>query len=105
MEITPKNQTTAIDAYNTTQVQLRPKTESNEGKVSGQQGLKADTVFISDTAKRIQDAQNQLQSIPDVRADKVAELKSRIENGTYEIKPDRIADKMIRESLLNDLFK
>ena len=105
MEITPKNQTTAIDAYNTTQVQLRQKTESNEEKVSGQPGLKADTVFISDTAKRIQDAQLQLQSIPDVRADKVAELKSRIENGTYEPKADQIADKMIRESLLNDLFK
>src|SRR5512143_2127318 len=105
MEITPKNQTTAIDAYNTTQVHLRQKTESAEGKVSGHQDLKADTVFISDTAKRIQDAQAQLQSIPDVRADKVAELKSRIENGTYEIKADQIADKMIRESLLNDLLK
>jgi hypothetical protein len=30
---------------------------------------------------------------------------SRIENGSYQIKPDKIADKMIRESLLNDLFK
>jgi len=105
MEITPKNQTTPIDAYNTTQVQLRQKTGNDEGKISGQQGLKADTVFISDTAKRIQDAQSQLQSIPDVRADKVAELKSRIENGTYETKADQIAEKMIRESLLNDLFK
>jgi negative regulator of flagellin synthesis FlgM len=105
MEITPKNQSTAIDAYHTTQVQLRQKAESDEGKVSGQQGLKTDTVSISDTAKRTQEALSQLQSIPDVRADKVAELKSRIENGTYEIKADQIADKMIRESLLNDLFK
>ena len=105
MEITPKNQPVAIAAYNTTQVQLRPKTGSDEGKVSGHQGLNADTVFISDTAKRIQEAQSQLQSIPDVRADKVAELKSRIENGTYEIKAEQIADKMIQESLLNDLLK
>ena len=105
MEITPKNQPTAIAAYNTTQVQLRQKAESDEGKVSGHQDLKADTVFISDTAKRIQEAQTQLQSIPDVRADKVAELKGRIENGPYEIKADQIADKMIRESLLNDFLK
>ena len=47
------------------------------------------------TAKRIQEAQSQLQSIPDVRADKVAELKGRIENGTYEAKADQIAEKMI----------
>jgi flagellar biosynthesis anti-sigma factor FlgM len=105
MEITPKNQPTAIAAYTTTPVQPRPKTESDEGRVTGHPELKADTVFISDTAKRIQEAQAQLQSIPDVRADKVAELKSQIENGTYEIKPDQIAEKMIRESLLNDLLK
>jgi len=35
----------------------------------------------------------------------MAELKAQIENGSYEIKPDKIAGKMIRESLLNDLFR
>ena len=40
-----------------------------------------------------------------MRSDKVAEIKSRIENGTYEIQADKIADKMIRESLLNDFYK
>jgi negative regulator of flagellin synthesis FlgM len=105
MQITPKNQASAIDAYNSTQVQSRQKPGSEDGKVSGQAAPKADTVVISDGAKRIQEAQTQLQAIPDVRADKVAELRTRIENGTYEIKPDKIADKMIRESLLNDLFK
>jgi flagellar biosynthesis anti-sigma factor FlgM len=49
--------------------------------------------------------QKQLQAIPDVRVDKVAELRAQIENGSYEIKPDAIAGKMIRESLLNDLLK
>ena len=72
---------------------------------SAQQPPKTDTVVISETAKRVQDAKAQLDSIPDVRADKVAEIKSRVENGSYEIQPDKIADKMIRESLLNDLFK
>lgn len=105
MQITPKNQANAIDAYNATQVQARQKPGIEDGKASEQQGLKTDTVVISDTAKRIQEAQAQIQAIPDVRADKVAELKSRIENGSYEIRPDKIADKMIRESLLNDLFK
>lgn len=105
MQITPKNQANAIDAYNSTQVQARQKPGIEDGKASEQQGLKTDTVVISDTAKRIQEAQAQIQAIPDVRADKVAELRARIENGSYEIKPDKIADKMIRESLLNDLFK
>jgi negative regulator of flagellin synthesis FlgM len=105
MEITPKNQPTAIAAYNASNVQLRPKAGSDEALVSGPPELKTDSVFISDNAKRVQEAQSQLQSIPDVRADKVAELRNQIENGTYEIKADQIAAKMIRESLVNDLLK
>jgi anti-sigma28 factor (negative regulator of flagellin synthesis) len=37
--------------------------------------------------------------------EKVADLKARIENGTYEIKSEEIAGKMIRESLLNEFLK
>jgi negative regulator of flagellin synthesis FlgM len=104
MEITPKNQADAIETY-VNQVQVKPKTEEITEKDLPQQAIKSDTVVISDTAKRIQAAQAQLETIPDVRSEKVAEIKRRIEDGTYEIKPDKIAGKMIRESLLNDLFK
>jgi negative regulator of flagellin synthesis FlgM len=104
MEITNKNQGISIDAY-VKQVQVQPKTNPADEKDAQAQGLKTDTVVISDTAKRIQEAQKQIQTIPDVRADKVAELRNQIENGTYEIKADAIAGNMIKESLLNDLFK
>jgi len=103
MEIHSKTQPNPVDAY-INQVQAKSKVEN---PVAGpvQQAPKTDTVVISETAKRVQDAKAQLDSIPDVRADKVAELKSRVENGTYEIQPGKIASKMIREALLNDLFK
>jgi negative regulator of flagellin synthesis FlgM len=104
MEIRPKNQASPIDAY-VNQVQSKQKADAVEENAARQQGAKADTVVISDAARRIQEAQAELRSLPDVRSDKVAELKNRIENGTYEIKPEAVADKMIRESLLNDLFK
>jgi negative regulator of flagellin synthesis FlgM len=104
MEITPKNQADAIEAY-VNQVQVKPKTEELSEKDPRQQAIKSDTVVISETAKRIQAAQSLLETTPDVRSEKVAEIKRRIEDGTYEIKPDQIAEKMIRESLLNDLFK
>jgi len=104
MEITPKNQADMIEAY-VSQVQAKPKTEEATEKDRRQQAITADTVVISDTAKRIQDARFQLESIADTRPEKIAEIKRRIEDGTYEINPDKIADKMIRESLLNDLLK
>jgi negative regulator of flagellin synthesis FlgM len=104
MEITPKNQADMIEAY-ANQVQVKTKTEDAVEKNLRQQAIKADTVVISDTAKRLQEARFQLESIPDTRQDKVAEIKRRIEDGTYEINADKIANKMIRESLLNDLLK
>ena len=93
-----------VGAY-LSQVQVKPKTEDVAEKDSQQQAITADRVIISDTAKRIQEARAQLESIPDTRPDKVAEIKRSIQDGTYKIEPDKIADKMIRESLLNDLFK
>jgi negative regulator of flagellin synthesis FlgM len=103
MEITPKNHADMIEAY-VNQVQVKTKTEDAIEKNLQQQAIKADTVVISDTAKRVQEARIQLESIPDTRQEKIAEIKRQIEDGTYEINPDKIANKMIRESLLNDLF-
>ena len=105
MQITPKDQAGAIDAYNATQVQNKQKPGGEDSKVTDHPALKADTVDISDTGKRIQEAQSLIQAIPDVRMEKVADLKARIENGTYEIKSEEIAGKMIRESLLNEFLK
>lgn len=104
MQISDKNQTVSADVY-ASQVQARQKTEPHGEKAGRPHGINDDTVVISDAARRIQEAQQQLKAIPDVRVDKVAELKAQIEKGTYEIKPDEIAGKMIRESLLNDLLK
>jgi negative regulator of flagellin synthesis FlgM len=53
----------------------------------------------------VQEARRQLDDIPDVREDKVSQLRSQIQNGTYEINADKIADKMIKEGLLNDVLK
>ena len=104
MEITNKSQAISIDAY-VKQVQAQPKTEPAGEKDAQPQRLKTDTVVISDAAKRIQEAQKQIQAIPDVRADKVAEIRNQIENGTYQINANQIAGKMIKESLMHDLFK
>ena len=97
------NQGIGIDAY-VNQVQDKNKVETPDKKAE-QSAVKADTVVISDAAKRIQEARRQLDEIPDVREDKVSQLRSQIQNGTYEINADKIAGKMIKEGLLNDALK
>ena len=101
MEITPKDSVN-IEAY-VNQVQDKDKADPTVEQSEKQQA-KADTVVLSDTAKQLQEAKKQLEAIPDVREDKVAQIKEQIENGTYEINEEKIADKMLKDSLLNDLI-
>ncbi len=101
MEITPKNNITNIDAY-VNQVNDKQKTDTSPEKAE-KNVAKTDTVELSQTAKELQEAKKQLDTIPDVRMDKVEELKAQIENGTYERNSEEIAEKILKESLFNDM--
>jgi negative regulator of flagellin synthesis FlgM len=102
MEI-DKNQGIQVDAY-VNQIHEKNKVDPSNNK-SDPAAARTDTVVISDAAKRIQEARMQLDEIPDVRDDKVAQLRNQIENGTYQMDADKIAGKMIVDSLYNDGLK
>ena len=102
MEI-EKSQGIQIDAY------VKQVHDSNKAGPAAEQpdksAPKSDTVVISNAAKRIQEARAQLDDIPDVREDKVAELRNQIQNGTYEVDADKAADKLLKEHLRNAIDK
>ena len=54
-----------------------------------------DTVEVSDFARELQIAKQAVNEAPDVRADKVNELKNAINSGTYDMSMDRLADKLV----------
>lgn len=66
--------------------------------------LSPDKVELSAQSKEMQKIHEVLQTTPDVRAEKVAALKKRIEEGQYEVDSEALAEKMIKESIL-DLVK
>jgi len=102
MEI-ENNQGVQIDAY-VNQVHDKNKVDPSKNE-SNKAAAKTDTVVISDAAKRIQEVRSQLDDVPDVNEEKVAQLRNEIENGSYKINADQIAGKMIREGLINDGVK
>jgi negative regulator of flagellin synthesis FlgM len=102
MEI-DKNTGIQVDTY-VNQVHDKNNGESAAEKADNT-AAKTDTVVISDAAKRIQEALAQLDEIPDVREDKVADLRKQIQNGTYEINPEKTAEKLLKEHLFNDQFE
>ena len=102
MKITGKNPYVNLNAY-TKNVKEKEKIDAPLKKtpkeVSG-----GDKVVLSPEAKKIQEAKELMGSIPDIREEKVAQIKAQIENGTYRIKEKELATKMVRESLLNELL-
>ena len=54
-----------------------------------------DQVVLSQRAAEVQIAKEALASVPEVRQEEVAALKRRIQEGTYEIDAEAIADKII----------
>ncbi len=54
-----------------------------------------DEVSFSSMGKDMQIAKNALASVPDVRESLVSDIKSRMEQGTYEVSADDFADKLM----------
>ncbi len=61
---------------------------------------KFDRVELSQTAMEMQRARKLADAVPDICEEKVAEIKTQIENGSYKINSEKIASKMIKESIL-----
>lgn len=55
----------------------------------------ADEASLSQIARDFCVAQKALAATPDVREDKVAELRQKIADGTFEVNADLIADRII----------
>ena len=62
-------------------------------------------VELSKKASDLNKISNIIQNTPDVRKEKVALLREKIASGSYNISGQEIADKMLREFLLEDVLK
>jgi len=58
-------------------------------------------VKLSDTARDIQKIREIVDATPEIRADKVGHFKKEIEAGNYSVNGDKVAEKMLRESLID----
>lgn len=83
-----------IDAYN----QISSYYNMNTRKVTSKSKSKADAkdqVSFSTLGKDMQTAKTALSAAPDIREDKVAELKAKIASGNYDVSGESFADKIL----------
>ncbi|MCD6560834.1 MAG: flagellar biosynthesis anti-sigma factor FlgM [Deltaproteobacteria bacterium] len=101
MKIEGENTYIKLDAY-LNNVKDKQTTDTSVRTVHTET-VKEDKVVLSPEVREFQRAKKLIGSIPDVRDEKVAMVKKEIEAGTYQIDGKKIAHKMIKESLLNEL--
>ena len=56
---------------------------------------RADEMETSERARELARVQQAVEAAPEVRPDKVAALKKRIDDGTYNVPPEALADKLL----------
>jgi len=64
---------------------------ADAGKAAAGQGI-----HITDSARQLAALEQAIRSMPEVNEAKVAEIRNAIASGTYQVAPDRIADKLLR---------
>ncbi|TVM34152.1 flagellar biosynthesis anti-sigma factor FlgM [Oceanidesulfovibrio marinus] len=75
------------------------KLKSQRESDAGSSSARGDKVSISDEAQLRTEAYSTASSASDIRHDKVAEIKARIEAGEYEINTRKIAENIVKEDL------
>lgn len=85
-----------IDAYNQiNQLYGVGKTRKTGKAGSAGNANTTDQVSFSSIGKDMQIAKNALANVPDVREDKVADIKARIQNGTYSVSNETFAEYVV----------
>jgi len=92
-------QSQAVMQYQRTE-NFKPDSEST---ARGTAGAPAERVDLSTTAKDVQQIRKALADLSDVRDERVQDLKRRIDEGSYSVSGEKIAEKMVKDSLL-DIF-
>ncbi len=82
------------------QKQTAPRRGGREGG-----GAPMDRVTISEESQEIQGILSQLKAVPDIREQKVAELRAAVRQGTYQVPARKVAEKMLEQIFRDDSLK
>lgn len=75
----------------------KEKVDTKDGKVSGS----SDLIDVSEKAKVLQKAKNAVDASPDVREEKVSEIKKAIDEGSYNVSNEEVAESLIKKSIVD----
>lgn len=83
-----------IEAYSQVQQIYKPRQSARSQQLSAA-AHDSDQLQISTVGRDYQTAKSAVAAVPDVREDLVASIKSRIDNGTYQVETSAFAEKLL----------
>lgn len=83
-----------IDAYNQVNMIYKAAGRAQTKKKTAASGKEEDKLEISQFGRDYQIAKTAVAAAPDVREDKVAEIKAKYESGRYEVSAKALAEKL-----------
>ncbi len=95
-----KNVLQGANPYDQKKIDEAEKLKKAEAKARAQKaGAGSDTVSVSSTAKLVGEASTTARESEGVRAELVAELKAKVQAGTYQPDSRKIAENLLKEDL------
>ena len=83
------------------QYQQAGATKQGAEKAAGVGTVQGDRISISSQTRDINLAKGVIDGLPEVREDVVQKFKTAVDNGTYKANPEKIAENMVAESMIN----
>ncbi len=95
MDIERLSQRYKNDIGETAAARRAGRTPSEVARPSDADRSRGDSLEISDSARQLAKARQAVDAAPEVRSEKVADIKKRIEDGTYSVSPKVLARKLL----------
>lgn len=87
------------------QVYGKHNNKADKGKIAKtEKSSKLDELNLSTQGQDVQTAKKAISQLPEVRGEKVAQIKQAVKCGTYDVSGDEIAEKMLGRSLVDKLI-
>lgn len=95
-----KNLTTGISAGRSNDIN-KPADKPSEGQVAGSQNADTpDRVTLTDNSSQVRELEVKAQSMSMDNSARIAELKSAIASGSYQVDAQKVADKLMQSEAL-----
>ena len=103
MEIDGKNPLVGLNA-NLQRIDVQSQYQKAQKSSEESSKSENDRIELSVRSREIQHLDELIRSTPDIREAKVEQIRSAIENGTYNVKAEKIAEKLIGGNLIDEVF-